>query len=167
MSRVFSFPPLARPDATRLILGSMPGTASLQADQYYAHPRNAFWRIMGGLFGIPVDWGYEQRCTALLEQGIAVWDVLKACDRPGSLDSNIDRSTLASNDFAGFFAAHPAIQTVFFNGATAENLFKRHVIPTLDTSPASIRTIRLPSTSPAHAALNLEQKLERWRLIAS
>ncbi|WP_078120340.1 DNA-deoxyinosine glycosylase [Thiosocius teredinicola] len=167
MSRVFSFPPLARPDATRLILGSMPGTASLQADQYYAHPRNAFWRIMDGLFGIPFDWGYERRCTALVEQGIAVWDVLKACDRPGSLDSNIDRSTLAANDFVGFFAAHPAIESLYFNGATAEQLFKRHVVSTLDTSSASIRTARLPSTSPAHAALSYEQKLERWKVIAS
>lgn len=146
----------------------MPGTASLQAVQYYAHSRNAFWRIMERLFDIPAGSSYERRCADLMAHGIAVWDVLRACDRPGSLDANIDKTTLAANDFAAFFVEHPVIETLFFNGATAENLFKRHVLPTLaGTAAEDLRKVRLPSTSPAHASLNFEQKLELWQSIRS
>lgn len=163
MTEVFSFPPIAQADARVLILGSMPGKASLEANQYYAHPRNMFWPIMGELVGAFPALDYAERTRSLTANGIALWDVLKSCHRPGSLDADIDKSTMVANDFAAFFAAHPHINRVFFNGATAEQAFRRYVLPTIETK--SLMLHRLPSTSPAHAALSYHQKLESWRVI--
>lgn len=160
MSRVTSFPPIVAPDAKVLILGSMPGVASLRAQQYYAHPRNAFWPIVTELFDTgPLD-TYGKRRTAILENQLALWDVLQSCVRPGSLDSEIRTDTETPNDFPGLFRASPGIAHVFFNGGKAEKSFNKHVLPTLDTPPA---TTRLPSTSPAMAALNFDQKLDAWQ----
>lgn len=156
----YSFPPLVGSAPRVLILGSMPGIASLEAQRYYAHPRNAFWPIMAKLFDVEKDAPYEQRCQQLTEAGVAVWDVLKACHRPGSLDQHIDPNTIEANDFAGFLNEHTSITAVFFNGGKAEQIFRRSVLATLSSVPA---LEKLPSTSPAHAALNFEQKLEAWR----
>ncbi len=93
MSRVQSFPPIAAPGARLLILGSMPGAASLAAGQYYAHPRNAFWPILAALCHFPADAPYAARVAALQAAGVAVWDVLQSCVRPGSLDTAIERSS--------------------------------------------------------------------------
>jgi hypoxanthine-DNA glycosylase len=163
----YGFEPIAAPDARVLVLGSMPGVVSLQAGEYYAHPRNAFWRIIEALFGIPVALPYGERCRRLLEHRIAVWDVLRACTRPGSLDSSIVESSIVANDFRGFFAAHRGIEAVYFNGAKAESAYRRHVQPTLPEPAADLGLTRLPSTSPAHASLSFDDKLERWRTIAS
>lgn len=164
MTRLRSFAPLARADARVLILGSMPGVASLEAQQYYAHPRNAFWPIMLGLFGIDPAWPYPDRCAALLNQRIAVWDVLKYCQRPGSLDAAIRPDSIVANDFPGFFSRHRQVAAVFFNGAAAERLFKRHAYPHQAPPSADKRIYkRLPSTSPAHAAMSLQQKLDQWQ----
>lgn len=165
MTEVFSFPPIAQADARLLILGSMPGKASLEANQYYAHPRNLFWPILGELVGASPALDYVERTRRLTANGIALWDVLKSCHRPGSLDADIDKSTMVANDFAAFFASHPHINRVFFNGATAEQAFRRYVLPTLEAETLILH--RLPSTSPAHAALSFHQKLESWRLITS
>lgn len=154
------FPALAQFDATVLILGSMPGVASLQQQQYYAHKRNAFWPIMTTLFDWPESASYAAHCQRLLDQKIAVWDVLKSCHRRGSLDSNIDKSSLAINDFECFLTEHRAIETLCFNGNTAYQLFKRHVCPELT---ADLHLIALPSTSPAHAAMSFQIKLEKWQ----
>jgi TDG/mug DNA glycosylase family protein len=154
------FPPISLPDARLLILGSMPGQASLAARQYYAHPRNAFWPIMGRLLGFDPAAAYADRATALRAAGIALWDVVHSCARPGSLDASIDRDSARINDFAAFFAAHPGISQVFFNGATAESLFRKAVLPSLAAPPD---LLRLPSTSPAHAALSFERKLAAWQ----
>ena len=149
-----------------LILGSMPGSASHAAQQYYAHPRNAFWPIMSGLFGLDAGGPYEQRCALLLDRRVAVWDVLEHCMRPGSLDASIDPTSIVANDFRTFFRRHSDIKTVFFNGAAAERLFERQVLATLQgTSAAGLPRIRLPSTSPAHAAMSLQQKQERWEVV--
>ncbi len=156
---VRSFAPIAAPDAHTLILGSMPGIASLEAGHYYAHPRNAFWSIMGALFGAGPDLPYTERLARLKAEGVAVWDVLQACEREGSLDSNI-RSEVP-NDFAGFFAAHPAIRCVGLNGGKAAASFRKHAAHSL---PASAVAHILPSTSPAHAARGLEEKCALWRV---
>lgn len=160
---VESFPPLFNGSAHVLILGSMPGMASLSAGQYYAHPRNAFWRIMRGIFGIDESLPYSHRTTALLNQGLAVWDVLKACVRQGSLDSDIVSHSIVANDFKTLFEQCPAIRKIVFNGSTAEQTYIRHVLPTLDSKHAAIPAVRLPSTSPAHAGLDFEGKLNAWR----
>jgi hypoxanthine-DNA glycosylase len=149
-------------DTRVLILGSMPGEDSLRMQQYYAHPRNAFWRIMSDIVGIDRDAPYSRRLQSLLAAGIGLWDVLHKCDRPGSLDSAIARETMEANDFRHLFATRPAISRVFFNGAKAEQVYLRLVVPTL-TSP--IACSRLPSTSPAHAAMSYTSKLEAWRVV--
>lgn len=160
------FPPLAGADARHLILGSMPGRASLVAQQYYAHGQNAFWRIMGDLLGAGPDIPYVQRLEKLRAAGIALWDVIASCERPGSLDADIVGKTVRANDFAAFFAAHPAIVQVFFNGAAAEAAFRRHVLPDLPVLPGrALRLLRLPSTSPAHATLGYAGKLAVWSAI--
>ena len=111
MAEVCSFPPLCGPRARILILGSMPGRASLAAQQYYAHPRNAFWPIIEAALGIDRDLPYAQRCRQLIAKDIAVWDVLQSCFRPGSLDADIDPASIMPNDFATFFADHSHILT--------------------------------------------------------
>lgn len=162
---VRSFPPIARPDARCLILGSMPGVASLNAGQYYAHPQNRFWPIMGCLLGFDVaQMSYHQRVTRLQQAGIAVWDVLQSCERAGSLDADIRRETQVVNAFPTFFAGHPLITRVYFNGGHAEQVFNQWVLPTLSDA-AYLRRVRLPSTSPAHASLSLEDKLAAWRQV--
>lgn len=161
---VRSFPPLAAPDARALILGSMPGVESLRAGQYYAHPRNAFWRIMGDLVGASPDLPYAARVRRLKQSRIAVWDVLAACAREGSLDSAIDEDSVIPNDLVTFLSRHKAIGHVFFNGATAERCFRRHVAPGLESG--SLRLLRLPSTSPAHAARSYREKLAQWRTVS-
>lgn len=161
--RVVSFPPIAPADAQVLILGSMPGAASLAAGQYYAHPRNAFWPIMGALLGFDPAVPYSERVQALAERRIALWDALQSCVRPGSLDSAIDESTMIGNDFAALFARCPQIRSVYFNGAAAERCFRRGVLPTLPDF--ALPTLRLPSTSPAHAGQSFAQKLAAWRAV--
>ncbi len=160
---VRSFPPIARRDAEVLILGSMPGEASLAAGRYYAHPRNAFWPIMAALLGFAPDAPYARRVRALKEARIALWDVLHSCRRRGSLDADIAREDLAANDFAAFFRSHARIRRVVFNGAAAEQCFRRHVEPGLKLR--GIAYARLPSTSPAHAALSFDAKREAWRVL--
>lgn len=140
----------------------MPGKASLRANQYYAHPRNAFWPIIEALFDIDAGLPYEQRCARLMEQRLAVWDVLMSCKRSSSLDSDIDPASIVPNDFPAFFAEHPSIRAVYFNGAMAEQSFKRHVLSGLPTAIAELPRIRLPSTSPANASYSFQQKLDRW-----
>ena len=163
--RVRSFAPVASADARILILGSMPGVASLNAGQYYAHSQNRFWSIMGRLLGFdPLQTPYEQRIRYLTNAGIALWDVLQSCERSGSLDSAIRRETQVVNDFPGFLATHPRIRRVCFNGAHAEQTFRRYVWSLLSDTTA-LTFIRLPSTSPAHASLSFDDKLACWRSV--
>jgi len=161
---VHSFPPIEDKRCSILILGSMPGKASLQAQQYYAHPRNLFWKFMATLLGIDPDTAYEARLQQLLCHRIAVWDVLKNCTRHSSLDSDIVDATSVPNDFPAFFREHPLVSRVFFNGAKAESMFSRLVAPSLPPG-LNIQQRRLPSTSPANASIPFEQKLEAWRVV--
>lgn len=163
MTTVHSFAPIIDSSARTLILGSMPGAASLAADQYYAHPRNAFWPIMDELFGAGRSVAYEERTGILLRNGIALWDVLKLCTRHGSLDSAIVESSIETNDFDALIMAHPSIDRIFFNGAKAESSFLRYVVPTQTVQHLDL--VRLPSTSPAFASMSFDRKLESWRSI--
>ena len=163
---IHSFPPIQTPAARVLILGTMPGVASLRAQQYYAHPQNAFWKIIGTILGCDPASPYAARTSALSAAGIALWDVLKSCVREGSLDSDIDSGTIIPNDFPAFFTAHPHIGRIFFNGAHAEALFLRHVRPLLAGRP-EIPHIRLPSTSPANASIPFAEKVRAWRAVVS
>lgn len=162
--RVNGFPPIAGRDAEILILGSMPGAVSLRAGEYYANRQNAFWRIMTELLRLEDGLAYRRRTGALKTAGIALWDVLASCERAGSGDAAIDARTLVVNDFAAFFRRHPRVRRVYFNGAAAEALYRRHVLPVL--APQTVAYRRLPSTSPAHAALPYARKLAAWRAVA-
>ena len=162
VARVHSFGPIEDRDAEVLILGSMPGQASLNAGQYYAHPQNAFWRIMSELLRFDPACAYEVRVQALKTARIALWDVLQSCIREGSADAMIARDTQIANDFRTFFRRHRRITRVYFNGATAEACYKRHVLPQVG-SP--VRYARLPSTSPAHASMPYARKLAAWRVL--
>ncbi len=153
------FPPVERADARVLILGSLPGQRSIAEQQYYAHPRNAFWRIMRELFGIAGD--YEARCSLLRTNGVALWDVLQSSVRPGSLDAQIRIEHAVVNDFADFFATHTALRLVAFNGRKAQQLFGRFVTPT--GVAGDLPQVLLPSTSPAYAAMSFPAKLSAWR----
>jgi len=162
MNRSQGFAPVARADARILILGSMPGVASLVAAQYYAFPRNAFWRIMGDLFGAGPQLDYPARLHLLNDNRIALWDVIQACVRPGSLDSSILDEGMETNDFSGFFERHPHIGHVCFNGRKAADLFERRVKPGL---ALHCEYHVLPSTSPANAGKDYAAKLNAWSLL--
>jgi len=162
MSRVECFSPIVCESSKLLVLGSMPGALSLKAGQYYAHPHNAFWPIMGELFGAVPSLPYEERVKRLQSVGVALWDSLQACSRPGSLDTSITEEV--ANDFPAFFARYPNITHVFFNGGKAEKAFRHHALPTL-SKDQGIVFARLPSTSPAHAAMRLEAKMQAWSVV--
>jgi hypoxanthine-DNA glycosylase len=161
--RIRSFPPIAGHNARVLILGSMPGQRSLDARQYYAHRQNSFWRIVGELLGIEPQAPYRRRIRALKAARIALWDVLQSCTRSGSMDAAIDSDSEIANDFSAFFRKHREISHVFFNGSKAAASFRRNVLPELGTR--TLRYIRLPSTSPAHASLDYERKRDAWQVI--
>jgi hypoxanthine-DNA glycosylase len=166
-----SLPPAVPGAARVLLLGSMPGTASLAAQQYYAHPRNNFWPFMSELFGVDASLPYAGRLQQLNEAGVGVWDVLRACERPGSLDSSILSSTEVPNDVPTLLRNRPGITMVGCNGAKAFQLFQRYVRPELEkNSPetlARIQVLQLPSTSPANQSIPREAKLDKWRALAS
>ena len=138
-----------------LILGSFPGAASLAAGQYYAHPRNQLWRLLSevtgeNLYALP----YAERLPRLIARRIGLWDVLGACEREGSLDSNIRNP--AANDFARLRVLCPVLETIGFNGKTSARFAAIF-------AAEGYRTLVLPSTSPAHASMNFEQKLSEWQ----
>ncbi len=157
------FPYSASPDARVLILGSMPSRKSLAEVQYYAHPRNAFWPIMGALFDFDPCLDYQARLSKLRENGVALWDVAHRCVRPGSLDAAMRE--VEANDFATFLKAHPHIRAIFFNGHKAEELYRRLVLPSLTTERQRLERHLLPSTSPAHAARDFTEKLADWQAV--
>ena len=150
------FAPIVGKKPKFLVLGSMPGQRSLTEVRYYAHPRNSFWPIMTTWLGLDGDLSYAERCRQLTERGLAVWDVLHTCYRPGSLDSAIQAASAVPNDFSAFFDRYPTIETLLFNGKAAQRLFQRFF-------PAEARQqIPLPSTSPAYAAMSHAEKKKIW-----
>ena len=165
MTIIDGFAPIVSKSAKVLILGSMPSTASLAKHQYYGHPRNAFWPVMGALVGAKPELDYQRRQQILIDHHIAVWDVLQSCRRPGSLDSNIDMDSIKVNDFIAFFCEYRNIERIFFNGGAAERVFNKQVLPKLNDRFGYLQYQRLPSTSPAHAGMTLEQKINAWKAI--
>jgi hypoxanthine-DNA glycosylase len=157
------FDPIATPAARVLILGSLPGRESLERREYYASPFNAFWRVMGELVGAAPDLHYELRRRRLDEAGIALWDVCRSANRPGSLDADIDHRSVVPNDFALFFAGKSQIQAIAFNGKKAADLYRRKVLPGLPPTSASLQSFTLPSTSSANALMTFPEKVSRWR----
>ncbi len=162
MTLLRGFAPLVGETPHTLILGSMPGAASLAAAQYYAHPRNAFWSIVAGLTGVQAAAPYDERVAGLTASGFALWDVLGACERPTSLDSDIVAGSMMPNPVAALLAEHPGIALVACNGSAAFSLYRRFVAPTLPADREAPRVLRLPSTSPAHAARSVADKRAAW-----
>lgn len=157
-----SFAPLIRADARVLVLGSMPGTASLAAGRYYAHPRNQFWPIMDRLCGAGPALPYLERLERLQQHGIALWDVLACCVRHGSLDAAIERRGATPNDLPALLRQHPGIGLVCCNGLVAYRLLLRHHGGALAGTLPWVRCVRLPSTSPANAGMSAAARLAAW-----
>lgn len=156
-------PPIAAPDATVLILGSFPGTESLRLGQYYAFRQNRFWHLMERIAGVGRALPYELRTAGLLREGIALWDSLHACVRAGALDSRIVRGTERANDFPRFFASHPRLRRVVFNGQTAAATFHRLVPSETGARRERIQFTTAPSTSPANARYSIDVLERAWR----
>ena len=160
MTRKAGFDPVVDAKTRLLILGSLPGDASLRAAQYYGHPRNAFWRLIGGVIDQDLaDLPYEDRLARLRAAGIGLWDVIASAERPGSLDAAIRQPEAA--DLRGLVESLPALRVVAFNGGTAARLGRA----VLAAPPAGVTLIDLPSSSPAHAR-PFEQKAEAWAALA-
>jgi len=160
-ARVHSFPAVIAADTRILILGSMPGVASLNAQQYYAHPRNQFWRIMGEICGAGPQLPYPQRLQALLDQGLGLWDVLQSCVRGGSLDAAIEHHSAIANDLLPLLGAGQ-VRRLCCNGSSAYAALERHFGARLASELPQIDIRRLPSTSPANASWNYSRKLSAW-----
>lgn len=155
--RKASFPAVVDARTRVLILGSLPGDASLALAQYYGHPRNAFWRLLEGVLGAPlVALSYDDRLAALLARGVGLWDVIAQADRPGSLDAAIVDAE--ANDLVALVETLPALRCVAFNGGTAAKLGGKLLGDRL-------LTLALPSSSPAHAARSFDDKLALWGAI--
>ncbi|HEY1192813.1 DNA-deoxyinosine glycosylase [Flavobacterium sp.] len=154
----FSFAPISSKKSKVLILGTMPGIKSLELNQYYGHAQNNFWKFMFLILKEEFSYDYETRKNLLLQNNIALWDVLQFCDRVGSLDSAIKNEI--ANDFENFLKNHPNINTIIFNGQKAAAFFKKYV----DLNK-EYQKFTLPSTSPANAGKTFQDKLQEWKVI--
>jgi hypoxanthine-DNA glycosylase len=158
------FPPVSTPGARVLVLGTLPGRLSLERGEYYANPQNTFWKIIAAkISDLPTE--YAGRVAALSQHGIALWDVLAAATRSGSLDADIGEDAIP-NHFSAFFHIHPNVRLIAFNGATAAKLYERLVLPTLAEPQRAIARATLPSTSPAHAGMPFKEKVARWSVLS-
>lgn len=155
--RLVGLAPVVSPATRLLVLGSFPGVASLQAGQYYAHPRNHFWPIVGTLLGLDLlAMPYAERLQALRERGLGLWDIYAACQREGSLDSAIEAAEF--NDLAALIASLPQLQAIAHNGGESARGMRF-------TASLGLPVHRLPSTSPANASWSFERKLQAWRAV--
>ena len=150
-------PPVIARHTRLVVLGSFPGRASLQAGQYYAHPRNHFWPIVSALWGVNLlAMPYAQRLEAIRTHGLGLWDVYARCERQGSLDTAIQNAEF--NDLAGLKKIAPALRAIAHNGGESARAMRR-------TATLGVAAVRLPSTSPANASWSFERKLAAWRAV--
>lgn len=153
--RLQGLPPVVARATRLVVLGSFPGVASLQAQQYYGHPRNQFWPLLGALWGIELKaMPYEERLQELLQRGLGLWDVYASCRREGSLDAAIEQPEL--NDLAALRRLAPGLRHVAHNGAESARAMKR-------VAALGFEVQRLPSSSPANAGWSFDRKLAVWR----
>jgi len=155
-------PPIAGPGARVLILGSFPSVASLARGEYYGNPRNQFWQVTEALFGINRSLPYLARTAALVDRGVALWDVVGSCRRAGSSDAAIRDAE--ANDIATFLAAHPQVLHIALNGTTGAETQLRRLAPEVFSLPG-ITVATYPSTSPANARFTLAEKVQAWEAI--
>ena len=154
-ARLVGLAPVIARHTKLLVLGSFPGAASLQAQQYYGHPRNHFWPLLSALWGVDlVGMGYRQRLAEVRRRGLGLWDVYASCQREGSLDQAIVDPEL--NDLASLRRRAPALQAVAHNGGESARSMRI-------TAALGVPVLRLPSTSPANASWSFERKLAAWR----
>ena len=153
--KIQSFPSISDSNAKILILGTIPGAQSLALSEYYGNRRNHFWQLLFTIFNEPYCTDYQAKKNVILKNHIALWDVLQACEREGSLDSAILKEI--PNDFKDFLKAHPHITHIFFNGQQAAKFFKKYA-----TIENHYTLVTLPSTSPANAGFSFERKLVAW-----
>lgn len=156
-ARLHGLPPLVSGHTRMLVLGSFPSAASLARQQYYAHPQNAFWRLLQTMWPaspMPGADAYPQRCDWLLDKGLGLWDVYASCEREGSLDSAIRQPQV--NDLAGLLRRCPELRLIAHNGGES---FRHARV----TRALGLPVYRLPSTSPANASWSFERKLAAWR----
>ena len=146
-----------------LVLGTVPSLRSLEMQQSYAHPHNLFWPFMGRLYDAGPELPYAERIARLHAAGVGIWDVLKHCERPGSLDSSILADSEVANDIPWLLDAYPTIEAIALNGAKAQQVFARRIAPHIDRERLErTEILALPSTSPANASIPRDVKLERW-----
>lgn len=158
MARKRGLDPVVAPDTRLLILGSLPGDASLKAGQYYGHPQNGFWKLLGGVIGVDLSpLPYPDRLEALKTAGVGLWDVIASAERPGSLDAAI--RDVESADVNRLICGLVTLKAIAFNGATAARIGRRIL-----SCPARIELIDLPSSSPAHTR-PLAHKAEAWETL--
>lgn len=160
------FPAQVSAQCRVLVLGSMPGIASLQAAQYYAHPRNRFWPLMQALCGVDARLDYAARIAALNAAGVGLWDVIGRCQRRGSLDAAIVRGSEVPNRLGALIAGLPQLRAVACNGGTAHQAFMRFIAPSLALDGRPLAIWSLPSTSPANAAWPLPRLQAAWQPLA-
>ena len=165
-ARVASFQPQVGAGCRVLVLGTVPSLKSLEMQQSYAHPHNLFWPFMGLLYDAGPERPYAERIARLHAAGVGIWDVLKHCERPGSLDSSILLESEVANDIPGLLEAYPTIEAIALNGTKAQQVFARRIGPMVPPARlARIEILALPSTSPANASIPRDVKLERWRAL--
>jgi hypoxanthine-DNA glycosylase len=164
--RVSSFPPQVGADCHVLVLGTVPSLRSLELRQSYGHAQNFFWPLMGELFDAGPELDCQERIARLHARGIGIWDVLKHCERPGSLDSSIVPDSEVPNAIPQLLRRHPRIRAIALNGGKAQQAFRRHIAPLLDPALRDrVAILALPSTSPANASIPRAEKRRRWSVL--
>lgn len=160
--RLKGLPAQIATDCRVLVLGSMPGAASLKAARYYAHPRNRFWPLMSRLLQVDVEGSYVSRLAQLQAAGVGLWDVIGECVRVGSLDAAIQRDSVVPNPLPETIATLPGLRAIACNGAESHRLWSRWIAPRLPASHAGLPVLALPSTSPANAAFGIDRLAAAW-----